>query len=129
MKAIVGSKPAKKVVKNSDDVKKTTIAPTAAQVSTENCPCIIKTVAKYLFDVDIPLSSLPSERTVRRYADQGHVLAKIQDAEAVVSNTFDIHSDGTTRNKRKYIGYQVTTSVVGLQQLLQKIHQPLSKLP
>ena len=63
-----------------------------------------------MFDVDIPLSSLPSERTVRRYADQGHVLAKIQVAEAVVSNTFDIHSDGTTRDKMKYIGYQATTS-------------------
>ena len=94
----------------TDDVKKTTIALIAAQVSAENCPRVINTVAKYLFDVDIPLSSLPSERTVRRYADQGHVLAKIQVAEAVVSNTFDIHSDGTTRDKRKYIGYQVTTS-------------------
>jgi len=94
----------------TDDAKKTTIALIAAQVSAENCPRVINTVAKYLFDVDIPLSSLPSERTVRRYADQGHVLAKIQVAEAVVSNTFDIHSDGTTRDKRKYIGYQVTTS-------------------
>ena len=79
-------------------------------MSAENCPHVINTVAKYLFDVDIPLSSLPSERTVRSYADQGHVLAKIQVAEAVESNTFDIHSDGTPRDKRKYIGYQATTS-------------------
>ena len=93
----------------TDDAKKTTIALIAAQVSAENCPRVINTVAKYLFDVDIPLSSLPSERTVRSYADQGHVLAKIQVAEAVVSNTFDIHSDGTTRDKTKYIGYQVTS--------------------
>ena len=100
--------------KFTDEVKKITIALTAAQVSTENCPCVINTVVKYLFDVDIPLSSLPSERTVRRYGDQGHVLAKIQVAEAVVSNTSDIHSDGTTHDKRKYIGYQVTTSVAPL---------------
>ena len=79
-------------------------------MSAENCPHVINTVAKYLFDVDIPLSSLPSERTVRSYADQGHVLAKIQVAEAVESNTFDIHSDGTPRDKTKYTGYQATTS-------------------
>ena len=79
-------------------------------MSAENCPRVINTVAKYPFDVDIPLSSLPSERTVGRYADQGHVLAKIQVTEAVASNTSDIHSDGTTCDKRKYIGYQVTPS-------------------
>ncbi|KAK2146198.1 hypothetical protein LSH36_625g01032 [Paralvinella palmiformis] len=81
--------------KFTDGVKKTTIALLPR--------CRIQTVAKYLFSVDI--SSLASERTVRRYADQGHVLAN-----AVTANTVDIHSDGTTHDKKKYIGYQVTTS-------------------
>ena len=48
----------------TDEVKKTTIVLIAAQVSAENCPLVIQTVAKYLFGVDIPLSRLPSERTV-----------------------------------------------------------------
>ena len=63
----------------TDDVKKMTIILFAAQISAENCPHVIL------------LSSLPSKRTVRRCADQGHVLAKIQVAETVVPNNFDIH--------------------------------------
>ena len=94
----------------TDEVKKTTIALIAAQVSAHNCPRVIQTVAKYLFDIDIALDDLPSERTVRRYADQGHVLAKLQVAEAIVSDKFDLHVDGTTRDKKKYVGQQVTTS-------------------
>ena len=82
----------------TDDVKKMTIILFAAQISAENCPHVIL------------LSSLPSKRTVRRCADQGHVLAKIQVAETVVPNNFDMHSYGATRDKKKSVGYQVTTS-------------------
>ena len=71
---------------------------------------MIQTVGKYLFNVDISKEDLPSDRTVRRYADQGHVLAKVQVAEAVSAGNFDIHTDGTSRDKKKWIGYQIKTA-------------------
>ena len=94
----------------STEVKKTTIALIALQISAENCPLVIQTVGKYLFNVDISKEDLPSDRTVRRYADQGHVLAKVQVAEAVSAGNFDIHTDGTSRDKKKWIGYQIKTA-------------------
>lgn len=67
-----------------------------------------------MLDVEIPLDSLPSERTVRRYADQAHILAKMQVAETVLVANFDLHVDGTSRDHKKYVGQQVTTSAGSL---------------
>ena len=53
-----------------------------AQVSAENCSKVIEAVVRYMLDVEIPLDSLPSECTVRRYADQAHILAKMQVADS-----------------------------------------------
>ena len=63
-----------------------------------------------MLNVEIPLDSLPSERTVRRYADQAHILAKMQVAETVLVANSDLHVDGTSRDHKKYVGQQVTTS-------------------
>ena len=94
----------------SEDIKKTTISLIAAQVSAEKCPYVIQAVARYLFHREIPIKALPSERTVRRFADQGHVLGKLQVAEAVVHSKFDLHVDGTSRDKKRFVGQQVTTA-------------------
>ena len=94
----------------SEDIKKTTISLIAALVSAEKCPYVIQAVARYLFHREIPIKVLPSERTVCRYADQGHVLGKLQVAEAVVHCKFDLHVDGTSRDKKRFVGQQVTTA-------------------
>ena len=93
----------------SDEIKKTVISLISLQVSAQNCPLVIQTVARNLFNTDISREDLPSERTVRRFADQGHVLAKVQVAEAMCSGNYDLHTDGTSRDKKKWIGYQVKT--------------------
>ena len=94
----------------TDDVKKTVISLIGAQVSAENCSRIIQIVAKYMFNTEISTDALPSERTVRRHADQGHFLAKLQVAEAAATHIFDLHADGTSRDKKKFVGMQITTS-------------------
>ena len=98
----------------TDEVKKTIISLVGAQVSAENCSKVIQAVVRYMLDVEIPLDSLPSERTVRRYADQAHILAKMQVAETVLVANFDLHVDGTSCDHKKYVGQQVTTSAGSL---------------
>ena len=97
----------------TDEVKKTITSLVGAQVSAENCSKVMQAVVRYMLDVEIPLS-LPSERTVRRYADQAHILAKMQVAETVLVANFDLHVDGTSCDHKKYVGQQVTTSAGSL---------------
>ena len=79
------------------------------EVPAGRCAKVIKTVGKTVFDVDISMSELPSERTALRFADQGHVLAKIQLGDEMnKAEGWDLHSDGTTKDHRKYMGHQVT---------------------
>ena len=68
-------------------------------------------MAKHLFGIHIADKDVPSERTSLRFADQGHFLAKFQIAEAMVEEEhFDLHIDGMTRDHRKYVGQQITSS-------------------
>ena len=97
--------------KFTDEIVKCTIGLMALGVSGNNCGPVMQTVASQLFCVDIPSSALPSERSAIRFADQGHCLAKIQIADAILQSTsYDIHTDGTSRDHRKYVGQQITTS-------------------
>ena len=91
-------------------MKKTVISLIGAQVSAENCSRIIQIVDKYMFNTEISTDALPSERTVCCHADQGHFLAKQQVAEAAATHIFDLHADGTSRDKKKFVGMQITTS-------------------
>ena len=98
----------------TDEAKKTIRSLVGAQVSAENCSKVIQAVVRYMLDVEIPLDSLPSERTVIRYADQAHILAKMPVAETVLVANFDLHVAGTSRDHKKYVGQQVTTSAGSL---------------
>ncbi|KAK7105611.1 uncharacterized protein [Littorina saxatilis] len=101
--------------KFTHDVIKTTIGLISCGVSAKNSGHVIQTVARNLFHTDIDDKDVPSERTSLRFADQGHYLAKYHVAETVLdSDNFDIHFDGTTRDHRKYVGQQVTTSAGSL---------------
>ena len=92
-------------------VVKAVIALISCGVSAKNCGVVLQAVAKHLFGIHIADKDVPSERTSLRFADQGHFLAKFQIAEAMVEEEhFDLHIDGTTRDHRKYIGQQITSS-------------------
>ena len=80
-----------------------------AEVPAVRCGRVIHIVSKNIFHNEIPLTELPSERTTLRYADQGHVLSKIHVASKLEGcGAYDLHSDGTTKDHRKYVGHQVT---------------------
>ena len=82
----------------------------SCDVSAKNCG-VLQAVAKHLFGIHIADKDVPSERTSLRFADQGHFLAKFQIAEAMVEEEhFDLHIDGMTRDHRKYVGQQITSS-------------------
>ena len=94
-------------------VVKTVISLISHGVSGANCAKVIQTVATNLFGQELELSDLPSERTSLRFADQGHVLGKAQVAEAMMNDTYDLHSDGTTKHNFKTVGHQITTGTGG----------------
>ena len=80
-----------------------------AEVPAVRCGRVIHIVSKNIVLNEIPLTELPSERTTLRYADQGHVLSKIHVASKLEGcGAYDLHSDGTTKDHRKYVGHQVT---------------------
>ncbi|XP_041362472.1 uncharacterized protein LOC121378388 [Gigantopelta aegis] len=82
-----------------------------ASVPASRCASVIQCVSKCLFDRQIDIDKLLSERSTLRYADRGHVLAKYHIADSIMkSDRFDMHSDGTSRDHRKYIGSQATLS-------------------
>lgn len=73
------------------------------------CAEVIQSVAKWIFDKDIHLSDLPSSSTAVNMMDRAQVLAKHQVAEEILgSSRWDLHSDGTSRDTKKFMGCQVT---------------------
>lgn len=77
------------------------------EVPARRCSFVIQTVAHHLFKTDLPGSALPS-KTSLRFVHQTHAVAKLQIADALTSNKYDLHADGTSRSTKKYIGFQVT---------------------
>jgi hypothetical protein len=82
-----------------------------AEVPADRCGQIIHIVSKHVHHVDIPLCDLPSKRSALRFSDRGHYLAKYHVAETLVNTKhWDLHSDGTSKDHRKFVGHQVTTA-------------------
>ena len=71
------------------------------------CP-VIQTVARRLFQTDLPDNMLPSKTSNLRFADQTHAVAKMHVAGKLATKKFDLHADGTSRSTKKYVGFQVT---------------------
>ena len=79
------------------------------EVPGKRCRKVIECMVRHIIGVNIPQSSIPSERSSLRFADRGHVLAKYQAAEHMMNNSWDLHTDGTSRSHKKYVGQQITT--------------------
>ena len=96
--------------KFNEDIKKCVIGLLGeAEVSASQCSKVIQIVCQNLFHKNVSLSELPSERTVIRYADQGHFLAKYHIGERLLnSSAWDLHSDGTSKDRKKSVGHQAT---------------------
>jgi hypothetical protein len=69
---------------------------------------VIRTVTTQLMGKPVEIKDLPSKTTALRYADMGLALTKLQIVEELTSQPFDLHTDGTTRDHRKFVGYQAT---------------------
>lgn len=81
-----------------------------AEVSGKNCGSVIDIVVRNLFHIKLDRKDLPSERSSLRFADKGHVLAKCQLAETLLTSAnVDLHSDGTSRDHNKVVGHQLST--------------------
>ena len=78
------------------------------EVPASRCREVIKTISKHFFGVTFEDHQLPGRTTNLRFADQSHSLAKMQVAEAMSTQHFDLHADGTTKKQKKYAGHQVT---------------------
>ena len=78
------------------------------EVPASRCCEVIKTISKHFFGVTFEDHQLPGRTTNLRFSDQSHSLAKMQVAEAISTQHFDQHADGTTKKQKKYVGLQVT---------------------
>ena len=78
------------------------------EVPARRCSPVIQTVARRLFQTDLPDNMLPSKTSNLRFADQTHAVAKMHVAEELATKKFDLHADGTSRSTKKYVGFQVT---------------------
>lgn len=78
------------------------------QVPASRCREVVQVVSKHFFGVTFPIEALPGKTTSLRFADQSHSLSKIQVAEAISENRYDIHTDGTSKKNKKFVGFQVT---------------------
>ena len=68
-------------------------------------------LAKNILNVTIPDSDLPSMRSAERFVDRGHIIGKIHVAETLLhSENWDLHTDGTSRCGKKYVGQQMTVA-------------------
>ncbi|GFO34539.1 WD repeat and hmg-box DNA-binding protein 1 [Plakobranchus ocellatus] len=93
----------------SDALRKTVIAlQSRCNVSPSQCSKCIQAVAQELFGINWTLKDLPSEQTLRDIADEAHVLSKVLTAERLQQSKFVLHLDGTSRDKKKIVGHQVT---------------------
>ena len=81
---------------------------TECEVPARRCSDVIRSVSQHLFGVEFYEHSLPSKTTNLRIADQTHSLAKFHIAEEMANKEYDLHTDGTSKNTKKYVGFQVT---------------------
>ena len=77
-------------------------------VSAKKCPEVIQCVSKWLFGVNFTEKDLPYFKTALNMADEGHMLSKMQVEEAISTQHFDLHMDGTSQDHCKFVGQQFT---------------------
>ena len=79
------------------------------EVPADRCGAIIRSVVHHICRARVPDADLPSQRSALRFADQGHVIEKAHVAETLLQcDHWDLHSDGTSRSGKKYVGQQIT---------------------
>jgi hypothetical protein len=75
------------------------------------CSQVIKCVSECLFNFTLDDRHLSSNRLNMRFADRGNVLSKMHLAETILeADGFVLHTDGTSRSDRCYVGKQATIS-------------------
>ena len=90
----------------SDSMRITMMGLQEAGVAASKCPAVVGIVSQHLFGQDL---DLPSASTALNMGDEAHVLATLQAAQVIMeSENATLHTDGTSRQKRQYIGQQVT---------------------
>ena len=77
-------------------------------IAAHSCRQVIQCVAQHIFKCDIPDGELPSKSSALRFADVGHVIAKMHAREEMTTKAFDLHCDGTSRSREKFVGQQIT---------------------
>ena len=92
----------------SDSTRLTVLALQEAGVAASKCSTVVDAVSRNLFGQK---SDLPSASTAENISDEAHVLSKVHATEKVLNSSgVTLHTVGTSRKKRQYIGQQITLS-------------------
>ena len=92
----------------SDSTRLTVLALQEAGVAASKCSTVIDVVLWNLFGQKL---DLPSASTAENISDEAHVLSKVHATEKVLNSSgVTLHTHGTSRQKRQYIGQQLTLS-------------------
>ena len=94
----------------SDRVRQTVITLQGdGNVPATKCNFVIRTVADQLFGIHFEEKDLPCTSSSLNIADEGHVLSKFQATEKMLATqNCTIHTDGTSRGGKKFLGFQVS---------------------
>lgn len=93
----------------NDNVRKTVLSLKEANIPSRRCSEVIKIVASNLFEHEFDKQDLPSHQTVLNICDEGHVLARVQVADQMLaSDNVTLHTDGTSRDQKKYVSQQIS---------------------
>ena len=94
----------------SDNVRKTVMQLQGdGNVPAGKCSKVIQIIAENLFKTTFDDKDLPCLQTAVNIADEGHVLAKIQATEQMLTAAnYTLHADGTGRNGQKIVAHQIS---------------------
>ncbi|XP_070191321.1 uncharacterized protein [Littorina saxatilis] len=94
----------------TDDVRKTMIQLQGeANVPASKCRQVVDIVARNIFHETFEEADLPCIQSIINMADEGHVISKLQAAEAILNEKDStLHTDGTSRDHNKIVGQQLT---------------------
>ncbi|RUS74049.1 hypothetical protein EGW08_018198 [Elysia chlorotica] len=90
----------------SDELRMTVMALQASGVASSKIPTVIDIVSKTLFEQTL---DIPHRTTANRIIEESNAMAKLHISECLRDNTnVTLHTDGTSRQKKKYVGQQLT---------------------
>ena len=94
----------------SDEIRKTVLRLQGeANVPASMCSAVISIVTDCLFDQQLQKKDLPTHQTTLNMLAEGHVLSSIQTTGKLLqAGNATLHTDGTSRDTKKYIGQQLT---------------------